>query len=448
MSGILLAPIALFLLQSGDAAELTQKGLKQLQNTEVALAAGKLKGLEVTDSFFQAASTLRKACKAGGAEANAYEGLSRALMACNDIRNSIKAAEDGLDLHPNEITLQLQLAKAYMASAQELSGKKQTAAREQARSVLEDAVAQHKKRSEPCVRLGETLIFLGDKEAAIESWQLALKRDPSTVDFASLPQWLGGVEAASLIEAHMNTVGEDPLLSWHLGMAHYAALPGSWKACKKTFLRTMELEPSYTSCWYYLANAAFFVGQRYSAEEKTREATKEYRFAAHAWSQYLTGPGGASHLQAAAAEGGDAIIADMKWLAGTAFANRDAKTAAGISRWLVQARPKDPEAWNNLAFFLRETNEAEESLAAYRNALKLQPDDPQVMNDLAVILHYYLQRDKEEAIDLYIQAAQRAEEILMDTEGMEADEISRIKTALRDATKNLKKLKAGSLRPN
>jgi hypothetical protein len=59
-----------------------------------------------------------------------------------------------------------------------------------------------------------------------------------------------------------------------------------------------------------------------------------------------------------------------------------------------------------------------------------------------------LQRDQEEAADLYIQAAARAEEILTDTEGMEPDEINRIRIALRDAKKNLKKLKAGSLKPN
>ncbi|MDP6941136.1 MAG: hypothetical protein QGH51_03820 [Planctomycetota bacterium] len=448
MNGLLIAPLALLLFQSGDVTELTKKGLQQLQETEAALAAGKLKGLEVTDAFFQASRTLRKACQAGGAEATAYEALSRALMACNDLRNAVKAAEDGLILHPKELSLQLQLAKTHMASAQELKGKKQIAIWEKARAVLEDAVADHKTRGAPCVRLGETFVFLGDKEAAIDSWKLALKREPSSVDFASIPQWLGGVEAAVIIDEHMKKVGEDPLLLWHLGMAHYAALPGNWKECKKALLRAMELEPSYTSCWYYLANAAFFVGQRYSAEDKTREATKEYRYAARAWAKYFNGPGGTSHLQAAAAEGGDAIIADMKWLAGTAYAGGDAQSASGISRWLVQARPQDPEAWNNLAFFLRELGEGEESLTAYRSALKLQPDDPQVMNDLAVILHYYLQRDQEEAADLYIQAAARAEEILTDTEGMEPDEINRIRIALRDAKKNLKKLKAGSLKPN
>jgi len=104
--------------------------------------------------------------------------------------------------------------------------------------------------------------------------------------------------------------------------------------------------------------------------------------------------------------------------------------------------PDYADAWNNLAYFLRETGESEASRDAYQRALELQPTDPQVMNDYAVIFHYYLKERLDYAEELYIQAAERAQEMPDNNEVAEED-MQRIQIALRDAKNNLAKLKKG-----
>jgi hypothetical protein len=82
---------------------------------------------------------------------------------------------------------------------------------------------------------------------------------------------------------------------------------------------------------------------------------------------------------------------------------------------------------------------AERALAAYRRALALSPDDPAYLNDTAVILHYYLERDWDEARALYLRACERAEAELARAEL--APELRALySTALRDARLNLAEL--------
>jgi len=77
--------------------------------------------------------------------------------------------------------------------------------------------------------------------------------------------------------------------------------------------------------------------------------------------------------------------------------------------------------------------------AAYRHTLELEPDHPAYLNDTAVMLHYYLKRDWDEAQRLYERAVERATEELA-REDLPLDLRAWYETALGDARTNLERL--------
>jgi tetratricopeptide (TPR) repeat protein len=122
-------------------------------------------------------------------------------------------------------------------------------------------------------------------------------------------------------------------------------------------------------------------------------------------------------------------------------ANRRAQARDTLAP-IVAARPEHADPWNNYAFLCRETAQYEEAYAAYEQALAHRPDDPRLLNDTGLVLHYYLHRDYDRALELYEQAIEAADRELA---GELADETERadIELARRDALHNLEKLAAG-----
>ena len=74
---------------------------------------------------------------------------------------------------------------------------------------------------------------------------------------------------------------------------------------------------------------------------------------------------------------------DVEYKAGlqAKAAKRYAAAAASFRR-AVDARPRFPEAWNELGFALRQTGRYDEALQAYDQALKLRPNFPEAMEYL------------------------------------------------------------------
>ncbi len=60
--------------------------------------------------------------------------------------------------------------------------------------------------------------------------------------------------------------------------------------------------------------------------------------------------------------------------------------------------------WNNYAFFCRETENFEESYRAYRRAIELSPEDARILNDCALIALYHLDRDLDQAEEMFFKA--------------------------------------------
>ena len=255
---------------------------------------------------------------------------------------------------------------------------------------------------------------------------------------------LQGLAAADLM-AEANRGQEDATRLWYQGVFELNSNPPRWAAAKEHLERVMELNPAFTNTWYFLASGAMAEGGRLQQAGESAAADAAYVYAATAWGNYLK-DFGANQIQAMAAleDRGQAFLEQVRWLEGKAINAGRAAEAARLADWRTKARPQDPEAWNNLGFFLREAGQAEASLSAYRKGLELAPNDPGLLNDTAVILHYYLRRDDAQAKRMYQQAIEQANAILANPGARSADQLQIVRIALRDATNNLARLEAGS----
>ncbi len=139
----------------------------------------------------------------------------------------------------------------------------------------------------------------------------------------------------------------------------------------------------------------------------------------------------------------------LLWVA-VGLGNSRCSNGACVERNIVDAlmasKPTGADVWNNYGFYLREAGEYETSYAAYEQALTFDDTDPRILNDTGVLLHYYLHRDRDRAVELYERAIDRAEKLLKNKQ-LAAPERSELKTALRDAKNNLSRLRNGDVRP-
>lgn len=439
-------------LGSDDARVLTARGTYLMRDTENQAAAGGMSANDILVGFNEAASVLEEASRMEGATVDTFVNWSEALVNMQDSGAALVAIEKGEQAFPKgDLALAMQKGRVYFAKAGTFEGveEKQREAWTEARDVYRDALERFKDSAAPCVRTGEMEVYLGNSEAAQAAWAEALKREPAQVDLAAMVQWLGGQPSVAVLEAAIDANGEDVNLRWWQGNAAYTAYSAApsaelWKQAKQSFLRALELNPEYSNTWWFLGTGAMAEAGRLRAENQTSAANEEYKLAARAWASYLDGFG-PNQLEALKQmeNDGATFVAQIQWLGGKAYSSGNWKAAASLARWVTAAKPEDAGVWNNYAFLLRETKQYEESLSAYRRADQLSPDDPAILNDMAVILHYYLKRDLEEAAELYQRAIALAEKQLENTEAMSEEQRSLVETALRDARNNLSLLRDG-----
>jgi len=98
------------------------------------------------------------------------------------------------------------------------------------------------------------------------------------------------------------------------------------------------------------------------------------------------------------------------------------------------------EWWNNLAFFCRETEQYEESYAAYQQCIALAPDNARWVNDTGLILLYHLHRDLGHAEELFRRSIELGKATCAN-QFIEADRYDENFEAYTDAMLNLAKLK-------
>jgi|GEM_PF-829764 len=451
---------AVQILEDAGVAATTQAdallllGQAQLKATELLMANGELKGLEINDGFLGAAWTLEKAAQIVGSPAETFEHWSEALLNGGDNSNAVRAIEEGLAIHPKDPRLLLQGGRIYISEATRLGnlGKEEKRNRSwgKAEAVFKLAMSVDKKATLACIRLGELMRLKfaatqsnADKKAARDAWGTAIKRNLEEVDLSAMVQWLRS-DAVPLLDQIISKKGADPNLIWYQGYAEYLEFPREWKSVRLYFEEVLKLKPELTNAWFFLAQGAMDEGARLDAAGDSSRASKAFVYSGQGWAKYFQDNGATYATSSRAlADGGNQVVGQMKWLAGLLAARRESGVALELLYWASTVQEKDAELWNNIALLERDFGKLDKALAAYATAGKLAPSDPQVLNDWAVVLHYYLKKDDQQAINLYQKAISLAEPLLASGE-LQGEEKQRIQTALRDAQNNLRKLEKGN----
>jgi tetratricopeptide (TPR) repeat protein len=132
--------------------------------------------------------------------------------------------------------------------------------------------------------------------------------------------------------------------------------------------------------------------------------------------------------------------------------------AAVCAEILCGVEPTKWERWNDLGLFSRDSgfllkrsskkkedqaraeDYFERSLEAYKKGMDLAPEQAGLYNDAAVILHYYLLRDFEQAMTWYSKSQNLAVKALANPD-LKDFERTRTEIAKRDSADNLKKIR-------
>ncbi len=444
-----------------DGAVRTRYGVFLMRWTEARIQSGdpEVAGLAAVDAWFEVAEHFAAATRLQGASDETFEHWSESLLNAGDPSAALSAVDDGLSDHRDSARLFLQRGRVLMARARKAAdlGEREDEARlaGEAEQAFRKAMEQAPKSAAPCLRLAETKILRWHagggtdaalRQEAVDLWTQAAKREPAGVDPASAHQWLQG-DAVGPLTVMLEKKPGDAVLLWFRGLAYWSRQPVDWSGLRDDLTKVLELDPKFTDANFYLGDGAMKRGNDLIAAQKPEDADKAYSAAAHFWAAYLDASAAAyASSSRQSADGGADLAQRLTWLAGRAYQPfGKPQEAASIMRFVVMVTPEDGFAWQNFAFFLRESRAHEDSRAAYARAFALLPEDPQVMNDYAVIHHYYLKNEDGLALDLYRRAKERAQQML-DTGGLTGEERNRIGTALTDATNNLRKLEAGDRR--
>lgn len=304
--------------------------------------------------------------------------------------------------------------------------------------------------AEAAFQLGYVHAWKQDTESAAAAFTLAMGWDPSAVAFDQL---FGILEAeryrqalAEGAEAFRERYGEggnsDATLLWWLGYLSFAT--GEYEAADRAFVASVRKFPAYGNAWFYAFRS------RYSQQDYpgALEALRTY------WKSDPPGVIGMVQQEL------ELNVSILEWVTSWCAREGDLGGAVFVSRVLAESQPDNANYWNNLGLFHRDhgaglqarygeraseeqraetMDHFERSFAAYERALELVPGHPVYLNDGAVLLHYYLERDYDEALERYDRAAAQAEEWLGRSDLSDEDR-GLVQIALRDARDNKRKL--------
>ena len=433
--------------------ELVNACAAQANKVEAAIAAGEITGLDAIDAWADVAWSWEQCAQREDAPSEVWVQWSESLLNANNASNANRIIENGIEIFPKDSKLLEQKARILMSQARESqqlgNQEKYSTLKQEAITTLEIAHENNPKAASPLLRLGEiswTDYFAKKdfsdkaKSEALAPWLKAAAVDPEGVDSGFVYNWLQS-ESIPVLNLIIEKDEKNAFHFWYRGMAYYFKGPDFWSNIYEDFNKVLELNPNFKNAYFYLADGAFQRGVMQAGLGEDSKAKKAYNFSAKYYGLYLKDFGSshaAVHIQANSLR---QECERMNFLASFT----DYEHAIMILEWATQNDDSYLDVWNNLAFLYREVGEIEGSLAAYQHALSIAPNDPQIMNDLAVIYHYYLKTNDEEALKLYEQAIIRAEEILAN-EAKGNEDLSLVRIALRDARNNLAKLKKGNRR--
>ena len=302
-------------------------------------------------------------------------------------------------------------------------------------------------------QLGLLYVWKEQLDQAAAAYGEAMVLDAWAVNYNEVIGYVGLESFLHEIELARATVelaeGADsrsvPLLHWWAGFAQFGL--GRMPAAEQSFVEVINSNPELTSAWYYLFRAAY--GQR--------DYETALRGLRTGWHQ------APDELVALVSYDKTLNLAILDYLVGWLVNKQQQadgarpREAAILAEIMTRADPEVARYWNNLGLFLRDYGEAlvdetpaprdedleplwESAYAAYRRTLELEPDNAGYLNDTAVMLHYHLERDYDEALAMYDRAFELAEAEL-ESEGISESQREWMTTARRDARNNARLLR-------
>jgi tetratricopeptide (TPR) repeat protein len=302
-------------------------------------------------------------------------------------------------------------------------------------------------RAQAHLQFGHTLMWKNQVNEAKKAYASALTWNPTAVNLGQLMGMLGQADLSDVLEQGAESFTErygkddprDATMLWWLGYTRFEARKA--RPAEEAFLAALKKAPEFANAWHYVAMA------RYDLKDYGGSVSAVLK----GWD---TDP---AALVAEMQNGRDLNLAKLEYVTSWCVTRKRWADAAVLAELCAESAVDVARYWNNLGFFLREEGirlgaSRDEDLAAkapavfeqslnyYGRALELEPEDPTYLNDTAVVLHYYLKRDFDEALALYERAGELAEARLS-AGGLSPDEEDLARTALRDATNNLRRLR-------
>lgn len=320
-------------------------------------------------------------------------------------------------------------------------------------------------------QIGFVHAWLGDLTKASEAFAEALSWDPTAIDYNLL--WQTVVRENDLkvfnstlangLAGYKKRFGEESpgsaTILWWLGYGQMTA--GEHEKAEASFRESVARNKDFLNSWFYVG--------------LTRYHRQDYEGACNAWLEYWDeNPGSlVATIQGSESHWMPIVEFATSKVTESGYSRRGLpalELAERMNQVLSGVQPANGLHWNNLGLLrrdigalkwrMRERNPIsvrdamkiyDSAWNAYNKAVTLSPKDPGYLNDAAVILHYYLVRDLDTAREYYERAQAEAQKMVAAESWKEFDaklqaaEEDRIRTALRDATVNLRKMDAGDI---
>ncbi len=312
------------------------------------------------------------------------------------------------------------------------------------------APADRARRADALAQIGWLHVWKEQGAEAAPWFGRAAGADPAALDYARVRESLTPEQFVDALEAGAKAYAEsgappagDASLEWWLGYGRYVLKRHD--EAETAFAASVAKWPAFVNSWYYIALSRYF-RQDYDG---TIAALRTHHQA------------DPLDCIASLRSNQEESLRILDYLIGIKASKQAHLDAAFLSELQAAVQPTNDRYWNNLGLFLRDEGEAriqrkakkemtpaeiaevndlfERAYAAYRKALDLAPNDPNYLNDTALMLHYHLDRDLDQALAWYAKALECAE-IELARKDLSSQMRSERELARRDAGNNRRML--------